>query len=121
MIFQFRFDNANIVNGVKIINQTLPFSGRCIVKIIRIDVSNNLQLAASDDIMRLTSDQFFNSTPLSGQIFFLNNANNYYGDNFIFECDLPQNITFTLLDIPQSYDGLIMTVDIKPITNNLIY
>lgn len=113
MIFQFIFTNGAITQTIG-----LPFTGRCRVKLIKIDYFYDNTAVINTRLMSLQSPQLFNSTPLSGSITFLNSLPNYYGDNFKFIADLPQFVTLNVVGAPPGgaggYLGLLATFDIEP-------
>jgi hypothetical protein len=126
MLFQILIDKDD-PNRSKTVPS--PFTGRCRVKLIKIEYLHNTGGAPNFLICRLNSDTLFNSTPgLSGRIFFNNTTQPYYANNFVFEATLPDSITvnITLANgnvIPISngnFGRLIITLDIEPINKMIV-
>jgi hypothetical protein len=118
MIVQIVIPSSGSVSSI------LPITGKCKIKLIKIDYLHNTAAAVIPYICRLESNELFNNTPqLSGRIFFLNSSQAFWGSSFIVYSDIPQqvNISVRLSDgsaIPTTAGGLsslLLTLDIEEI------
>jgi hypothetical protein len=119
MIIQLNIDSTG-----NLINYPIPLSGKCRVKLIKIEYLHNTASANPNFILcRLESNSLFNNSQLGGYIYFLNVTQPFYGNEFVFDVDLPQQITVsvrqangaTLPTTAGNYASLLVTLDIEEI------
>ena len=115
MIIQF------FIGSTGILNTPLPAqcAGKCRIRLL--SLQNTMAVdPAVPLILTLNSDTMFNSTPLSGKIYFISQLQNYFGDNFLYYSTLGGNVSFTILDnatgiAPVNFSSCLLTFDIEPI------
>jgi len=115
MIVQF------FIGSTGILNTPLPAqcAGKCRIRLISLQNTMTANPAVPL-VLTLNSDTMFNSTPLSGRIFFISQLQSYYGNNFMYYATLGAQVSFTILDsatgiAPVNFSSCLLTFDIEPI------